>query len=70
MTSKILSMTSLKVLSCDLKCDLNYIIDVVKRRKFGNSSISIREVTIPSILFKDLTKKTHFFRGVALVQVQ
>ena len=30
--------------------DLNYIVDVVMWPKFGNSNISMREVTITSIL--------------------
>ena len=33
-----------------LSCDSNYIVDVVMWSKFGNSSISIREVTTISIL--------------------
>ena len=33
-----------------LSRDSNYIADVVIRPKFGNSNISIREVTIVSIL--------------------
>ena len=32
-------------------------------RKFGNSSISVREVIITSILYKDLTRKNTFFEG-------
>ena len=33
-----------------LSCDSNYIVDVVMWPKFGNSSISMREVIIISIL--------------------
>ena len=33
-----------------LSCDSNYIVDMVMRPKFGNSSISIREIIIISIL--------------------
>ena len=33
-----------------LSCDSNYTVDVVMWPKFGNSSISMREVTITSIL--------------------
>ena len=33
-----------------LSCDSNYIVDVVMWPKFGNSSISMREVIITSIL--------------------
>ena len=33
-----------------LLCDLNYIVDAVMWPKFGNSSISVREVMITSIL--------------------
>ena len=33
-----------------LLCDSNYIVDVVMRPKFGNSSISMKEVIITSSL--------------------
>ena len=33
-----------------LYCDSNYIVDVIIRPNFGNSSISMREVIITSIL--------------------
>ena len=33
-----------------LSCDSNYIVDVVMWPKFGNSSISMRDVIITSIL--------------------
>ena len=46
--------------------DSNYIVDVVMRPKFGNSSISMREVIITSNLL-GFDQKNHFFRGVALV---
>ena len=45
-----------------LSRDSNYIVDVVMWSKFGNCSISIREVIIISI-YKDLTRKTAFFEG-------
>ena len=47
----------------------NHIVDVVMWLKFGNPSISIREVTITSIL-KGFDQKKHFFWEVVLVQVQ
>ena len=47
----------------------NYIVDVVVWPKFGNSSISIREVIIISILY-GFNQKNYFFWGVLLVQVQ
>ena len=40
----------------------NYIVGKVTRPKFGNSSISMREVIITSIL-QGLTRKTTFFDG-------
>ena len=43
--------------------DSNYIVDVVMWLKFGNSSPSMRDVIITSILYKDLTRKTTFFEG-------
>ena len=46
-----------------LSRDSNYIVDVVMWTKFGNSSVSMREVIVTSILFKDLTRKTAFFEG-------
>ena len=42
-----------------LSCDSNYFVDAVMWLKFGNSSISIREVIIASI--KNLTRKNYFF---------
>ena len=47
----------------------NYIVDVFMWPKFGNSSISIREVISTSILW-GLDQKNLFFLGVVLVQVQ
>ena len=47
-----------------LSRDLNYIVDVFMWPKFGNSIISMR------VFYKDLTRKTAFFWGVVLVQVQ
>ena len=52
-----------------LSCDLNYIVDVVMWSKFGNSSISMREVIITSIL-SGFDQKKYFFWEVVLVQVQ
>ena len=49
--------------------DSNYIADVVIWSKFGNYSISMREVIITSILEGFDQKKT-IFLGVFLVQVQ
>ena len=46
-----------------LSRDSNYIVDVVMWPKFGNSSPSMRDVIITSILYKDLTRKTTFFEG-------
>ena len=47
----------------------NYIADVVKWTKFGNSTISMREVIITSIL-DGFDQKKQFFWGVVLVHVQ
>ena len=52
-----------------LSRDLDYIVDVVMWSKFGNSSISMREVIIISILL-GFDQKNHFFWGVVLVHVQ
>ena len=49
-----------------LSCDSSYIVDVVKWPKFGNCSISMREVIIISILWR----LDRFFQGVVLVQIQ
>ena len=49
--------------------DSNYIVDVVMWPKFGNSSISMREVIITYIL-QDFDQKNRFFWGVFLVQVR
>ena len=51
-----------------LSSDSNYIIDVVMWPKFGNSSISMREVIITSILKGSWPEKPLFW-GVVLVQV-
>ena len=64
MTSQILPMAHQKFLSRDLK----YIVDVVMWPKFGNSSISVREVIIISIL-QGFDQKNRLFWGVVLVQV-
>ena len=47
-----------------LSCDSNYIVDVFMRLKFGNYSISMREVITTSIVIQRL------FLRVVLVQVQ
>ena len=52
-----------------LSSDSIYIVNVVTWPKFGNSSISIREVIIISSL-KGFDQKNCFFWGVVLVQVQ
>ena len=52
-----------------LSRDSNYIVDIVMWLKFGNSSISIREVIIISIL-SGFDQKKQFLWGVLLVQVQ
>ena len=49
--------------------DSNYIVDVFMRPKFGNVSISMREVITTSILLGFDQKKTLFWK-VFLVQVQ
>ena len=46
-----------------LSRDSNYIVNVVMWRKFGNSSISWREVIITSILKGFDPKKNAFFEG-------
>ena len=46
-----------------------YTVDVVMWPKFGNSSNSMREVTITSIL-KGFDQKKNYFLRVLLVQVQ
>ena len=51
-----------------LSRDWNYIVDVVMWPKFGNSSISMREVIITSILKGSWPEKPLFW-GVVLVQV-
>ena len=49
-----------------LSRDSVYIVNVVMWPKFGNSSTSMREVIITSIL-EGFEQKNHFFYGVALV---
>ena len=49
-----------------LSCDSNHIVDVVMWPNFGNSSISMREVTITSVL-QGFDKENHFFWGAVLV---
>ena len=58
-----------EVINKKLSRDSNYIVDVVMWPKFGNSSTSMREVIITSIL-KGFDQKNHFFCRVVLVQVQ
>ena len=48
-----------------LSRELNNIVEVVMWQKFGNSSISMREVIITSIL-QGFDQKNHFFWGVVL----
>ena len=50
-------------------CDSNYIVDVVMWLKFGNSSISMREVIITSIL-KWFDLENHFSWETLLIQIQ
>ena len=52
-----------------LSRDLNYAVDVVMWLKFDNTSISMREVIIISIL-QEFDQKNCFFWEVVLVQAQ
>ena len=52
-----------------LSRDSIYIVNLVMEPKFSNSSTSVREVIITSIL-EGFDQKNHFFCGVVLVQVQ
>ena len=52
-----------------LSHDSNYILDVFMWPKFGNSSISMKEVITTSI-FQGFDQKNRTFWGVILVQVQ
>ena len=52
-----------------LSHDSIYIVNVVVSPKFGNSSTSLREVIITSILL-GFDQKNHFLCMVVLVQVQ
>ena len=52
-----------------LSHDTNHIKDLGVWPKFGNSSISMKEVIITRIL-KGFVQRNHFFWGVFLVQVQ
>ena len=45
-----------------LSGDSNYIVDVVMRPKFGNSSVSRRKVTITSFSY-GLTRKATYIEG-------
>ena len=57
------------VIKKNLLPDLYYNVNVVMWSKFGNSTISVREVIITSILW-GFDQKNCFFWGVVLVQVQ
>ena len=52
-----------------LSRDSNYIVDVVVWPKFGNSSISIREVIITSISWGCDQKNQFFFEGWSWLQL-
>ena len=52
-----------------LLCDSNYIVDVFMWPKFGNCSISMREVITTSIGW-GFDQEISFLWGVVLVQVQ
>ena len=52
-----------------LSLDSNHIVNVVMWPKFGNSSVSRREVIITLIL-QEFDQNTEFFWGVFLVQAQ
>ena len=52
-----------------LSRESNYIVNIVMWPKFGNSSISMREAIITSILPK-FDQKKQFLCGVTLVQVR
>ena len=52
-----------------LSCYSNDIVDVVMSPKFGNSSVSMGEVIITSVLYK-CDQKNQYFWGVLLIEVQ
>ena len=52
-----------------LSRDSNYIVDVVMWLKFGNTSISMREIIVTTVL-QGLDQKNQFFWRVLLAQVQ
>ena len=54
------------VINKNLSLESSYIVDVVIWPRFGNSSTSMREVIISSIL-QGSGQKNHFFWGVVLV---
>ena len=58
-----------EVTNKNLLHDSNYIADVVMRPTFGNSSNSVEEVIINSIL-QGSHQKNDFFWGFILVEVQ
>ena len=57
------------VIKKNLLPDLYYNVNVVMWPKFGNSTISVREVIITSILW-GFDQKNRFFWGVVLVRAQ
>ena len=52
-----------------LSLDSKYIVDVVMWPKFGNSSVSLKEIIITSILW-GFDQNKQVFCGVLLVEVQ
>ena len=52
-----------------LSRDSNYVVGVIMWPKFGNSSISMKEVITISLL-KWFDQKNHFFWEVVLVQIK
>ena len=52
-----------------LSRDSNYVVGVFMSPKFGNSSISMKEVITISLL-KWFDQKNHFFWEVVLVQIK
>ena len=53
----------------NLNTEENYVVDAVMWQKFGNSSISMREVIITSHI-KGFDHKNHLFWRSVLAQVQ
>ena len=48
--------------------DSNYVVDMVMWPKFGNSSISMKEVTLTSIL-QGFDQKSHFFEECSCFKI-